>query len=89
MFYTSGTTGWPKGVRSALSAVGGPPEMLAAHRPHHGAHDRRDRRASRTVQLVCGPLYHSAQWAFGLFALCCGATVVLQHRFDADGGAAS
>ena len=27
MFYTSGTTGRPKGVRSALGAVGGPPEV--------------------------------------------------------------
>jgi long-chain acyl-CoA synthetase len=82
MFYTSGTTGWPKGVRSALSAVGGPPEvlMLIAHTmaPTIGITP-----GDRIVQLVCGPLYHSAQWAFGLFALCCGATVVLQQRFDA------
>ena len=38
----------------------------------------------RDVLLVCGPLYHSAQWVFGLGALCCGATLVLQHRFDAE-----
>ena len=33
MFYTSGTTGDPKGVRSALTTVGGPPEIctLMAH----------------------------------------------------------
>ncbi|WP_426574662.1 AMP-binding protein [Aquihabitans sp. McL0605] len=84
MFYTSGTTGWPKGVRSSLSAVGGPPEvlLLIAHTmaPIIGVTP-----GDPTVQLVCGPLYHSAQWAFGLFALCCGATVVLQHRFDASG----
>lgn len=82
MFYTSGTTGWPKGVRSALSAIGGPPEvlMLIAHTmaPTIGV-----KPGDRIVQLVCGPLYHSAQWAFGLFSLCCGATLVLQHRFDA------
>ena len=82
MFYTSGTTGWPKGVRSALSAIGGPPEvlLLIAHitAPTLGLTP-----GDRSVQLVCGPLYHSAQWAFGLFALCCGATIVLQHRFDA------
>ncbi len=81
MFYTSGTTGWPKGVRSALSEIGGPPEvlMLIAHTmaPTIGV-----KPGDRIVQLVCGPLYHSAQWAFGLFALCCGATLVLQHRFD-------
>ncbi|WP_421121757.1 AMP-binding protein [Aquihabitans daechungensis] len=82
MFYTSGTTGWPKGVRSALSAIGGPPEvlLLIAHTmaPTIGVTP-----GDRIVQLVCGPLYHSAQWAFGVFSLCCGATVVLQHRFDA------
>jgi long-chain acyl-CoA synthetase len=82
MFYTSGTTGWPKGVRSGLSAIGGPPEvlMLIAHTmaPTIGV-----KPGDRIVQLVCGPLYHSAQWAFGLFALCCGATVVLQQRFEA------
>ena len=82
MFYTSGTTGWPNGVRSTLSTIGGPPEMLTliAHTmaPLIGvAPGRRD------VLLVCGPLYHSAQWVFGIGALL-RATVVLQHRFDAQ-----
>ena len=84
MFYTSGTTGWPKGVRSALSAVGGPPEMLLLI-AHTMAPTIGVTVGGPAVQLVCGPLYHSAQWAFGVFALCCGATVVLQHRFDAEG----
>ncbi len=83
MFYTSGTTGHPKGVRSALAAVGGPPEVLTLI-----AHSMRpvlDLPADGGgVQLVCGPIYHSAQWVFGHFALLCGASVVLQHRFDAD-----
>jgi long-chain acyl-CoA synthetase len=39
--------------------------------------------AADRVQLVCGPMYHSAQWVFGVFSLVCGATVVLQQRFDA------
>ncbi|HRW38907.1 MAG TPA: AMP-binding protein [Aquihabitans sp.] len=84
MFYTSGTTGWPKGVRSTLTATGGPPEVLTliAHSmaptlgvPVDEAHER--------VQLVCGPMYHSAQWVFAIAPLVCGATLVLQQRFDA------
>ena len=82
MFYTSGTTGNPKGVRSALTAVGGPPEMftLMAHSlgPMIDVPPGEPR-----VQLVCGPMYHSAQWVFAMFSLYCGATIVLQHRFDA------
>lgn len=84
MFYTSGTTGNPKGVRSMLSAVGGPPELftLMAHSmgPMIGVPPGEPR-----VQLVCGPMYHSAQWVFGLFSLYCGATIVLQQKFDAAG----
>jgi long-chain acyl-CoA synthetase len=81
MFYTSGTTGRPKGVRGSLAQLGGPPEvwqlMADSFRPvielpEQGA-----------VQLICGPMYHSAQWVISLFALIGGASLVLQHRFDA------
>ena len=82
MFYTSGTTGHPKGVRGGLSGIGGPPEiwqLVAASIGEMLAFDTDDQ-----VQLVCGPLYHSAQWVFGLVPLVLGATVVLQHRFEAE-----
>lgn len=80
MFYTSGTTGFPKGVRSTLSTTGLPTEVmeLIAHSftgmlslPADG------------VTLLTGPAYHSAQWVFSVFPLLCGATVVMRHRFDA------
>jgi long-chain acyl-CoA synthetase len=37
--------------------------------------------AGRT--LLCGPLYHSAQWAFSNFPLGAGSSVVMRHKFDA------
>ncbi len=82
MFYTSGTTGHPKGVRGSLAQLGGSPEIwtLMAH-SMRTVTELPDRDA---VQGICGPMYHSAQWVMSMFALLCGATVVLQHRFDAD-----
>jgi long-chain acyl-CoA synthetase len=80
MFYTSGTTGRPKGVRSSGRAqLGGPMDtqkfvykgfsgMLGA--PGQG------------TTLLTGPLYHSAQWAFSMFPLGAGSAVVMRHRFD-------
>jgi long-chain acyl-CoA synthetase len=84
MFYTSGTTGRPKGVRSGLASVGGPPEIftLMAHSTRELLELPTD---ARPVQGICGPMYHSAQWVFAHFALLCGATLVLQHRYDAAG----
>ena len=79
MFYTSGTTGWPKGVRSMLSGGAdlGPEVMKMA--------------AAGVAQMIpptgrtllCGPFYHSAQWAFNFLPLLAGASVVIRHKFDA------
>ncbi|MEZ5380321.1 MAG: AMP-binding protein [Microthrixaceae bacterium] len=83
MFYTSGTTGRPKGVRSMLGAVGGPPEVLTLM-AHSLAPTIELPTTGGAVQAICGPIYHSAQWVFAHFALVCGNALVLQHRFDAD-----
>jgi long-chain acyl-CoA synthetase len=80
MFYTSGTTGSPKGVRGALAEVGGSPVMWAfigasiATTLHVTPPD--------AVQLLCGPMYHSAQFVSSVGPLLAGATLVMQHRFD-------
>ena len=79
MFYTSGTTGRPKGVRGSLlgnndmtpdimSLVAG---SFRAFFPIPG----------RT--LLCGPFYHSAQYAFSFLPLIAGSSVVIQHKYDA------
>lgn len=82
MFYTSGTTGRPKGVRGGLAGIGGPPEIWqlvgGSIAQTIELHD------TDPVQLVCGPIYHSAQWVFAMAPLIEGATVVVQHRFDGE-----
>ena len=80
MFYTSGTTGRPKGVANSAFATGIPPEvyeLMAAGMVNIGFPTK-----GRT--LLCGPGYHSAQWAFSFFPLIGGSSVVLQNRFDPE-----
>jgi long-chain acyl-CoA synthetase len=81
MFYTSGTTGFPKGVRSSISSVGNDLAMVdftaqmacgLLQLPKDG------------VTLLEGPAYHSAQWVFSVLPLVGAAsTVVMRHKFDA------
>ena len=82
MFYTSGTTGHPKGVRSALSSMGPDvgPEIwqlvgggFSAPLPTEG------------VTILCGPAYHSAQWAYSFLPFVAGSSIVMQHKYDSAG----
>ena len=81
MFYTSGTTGFPKGVRGALATTGDPVEVGSLIVASLG--QMMEVPGGGATQLVCGPAYHSAQWVYGMVPLLLGGTVVFQHRFDA------
>jgi long-chain acyl-CoA synthetase len=81
MFYTSGTTGRPKGVLSAgVGNSGAPVEAVAANAaavaggtgfPPGG------------VAMIVGPNYHSGQFVFSTFALLSGQALVVRRGPDA------
>jgi long-chain acyl-CoA synthetase len=80
MFYTSGTTGHPKGVRGALA--GGPDVPSEVLQLVSAGINEYVPPAGRT--LLAGPVYHSAQWAFAMMPMVSGGSaVVMRHRFDA------
>jgi long-chain acyl-CoA synthetase len=79
MFYTSGTTGQPKGVRRKPM----PPELQAmAARVSTIAYGIKPN--DDEVVLMNGPMYHSAPHSYGMLAFRCGCTIVLEPRFDPE-----
>ncbi len=79
MFYTSGTTGRPKGVRGMLSGGQGIPSEIFALISSSMA----DYVPADGTTLLAGPAYHSAQWAFSFMPLVNGSSIVMRHKFDA------
>jgi long-chain acyl-CoA synthetase len=80
MFYTSGTTGQPKGVRSTSFSVGMPCAVHGAllsglagmlHVPEGG------------VCLVNAPIYHGGPFLFSMLPAYQGATLLMRRGFDA------
>ena len=82
MFYTSGTTGHPKGVRGTLANMPAGSDPAIWQLIGGSFADLVDGPA-RTV--LCGPVYHSAQWAYSFLPMITGAATVMQHKYDSAG----
>ncbi|MEU8244995.1 AMP-binding protein [Nonomuraea sp. NPDC048916] len=79
MWYTSGTTGFPKGVQRPLP--GTEPEAIAPLYAWFFG-EVVDLTPGDEVHLVTSPMYHSAPCAHTQFALHLGHTVVITPRFE-------
>ncbi|MFI6786894.1 AMP-binding protein [Nonomuraea sp. NPDC050383] len=79
MWYTSGTTGFPKGVQRRLS--GAEPEAVAPLYTWFLG-EVVDLTPGEGVHLVTSPMYHSAPCAHTQFALHLGHTVVITAGFE-------
>nr|XP_061804788.1 feruloyl-CoA synthase-like [Nerophis lumbriciformis] len=78
MFYTSGTTGMPKGVKRKSASA----EVIAAIGQRTNAAWGFDQKDIRSI--MSGPLYHSAPNAYGNHIVRSDGLLVLQPRFDAE-----
>ena len=80
MVYSSGTTGYPKGILRPLppQPFGTPSDIIAA------LMSQRYGTSLRSVYLTPAPLYHSAPVGFSTGVQRIGATVVVMERFDAE-----
>jgi acyl-CoA synthetase (AMP-forming)/AMP-acid ligase II len=80
MFYSSGTTGRPKGIKPPLpgeSFGGGGGALIMLIQQMYGF-------SSETVYLCPAPLYHAAPLGWSTTAQRLGATVVVMEKFDPE-----
>ena len=78
MLYSSGTTGYPKGIKKPLAGVAfGEEDALPVMQELYGAD-------SSSVYLSPAPLYHSAPLGFTMTCLRNGIEVVVMEHFDAE-----
>jgi len=80
MFYTSGTTGRPKGVRSSAFSVGG---SVDENRSRLALLMGLYRVPSDGVVLCNAPLYHAGPLAMCFVPFSLGSTLVLRRKWDA------
>jgi long-chain acyl-CoA synthetase len=75
--YSSGTTGRPKAIKSALalSPIGTPPAIVGLFEQLYGF-------GSDTVYLSPAPLYHSAPLRFNMAVHRLGGTSIVMEQFD-------
>ncbi|MBV9660900.1 MAG: acyl-CoA synthetase [Acidimicrobiales bacterium] len=83
MYYTSGTTGRPKGVQKAFPSGQVDADAVGFSESLFGSTGLRSQVGG--VHLVAGPTYHAAPLGFGLGALHLGQTVVLMDKWSPEG----
>lgn len=78
MFYSSGTTGRPKGIKRAAAGVPASTRspMIASIQAYGFTED--------SVYLSPAPIYHAAPCAWSLCTQALGGTVVMMERFDEE-----
>ena len=79
MFYSSGTTGHPKGIRAPLSGdpLGSNPALVGLMERVYGF-------TSESVYLTPAPLYHAAPLGWSVAMQRMGGTVVTMESFDSE-----
>jgi long-chain acyl-CoA synthetase len=79
MFYSSGTTGQPKGVRKPL-----PEDPFGIPHASHRVAMTRYEMDERMVYLSPAPLYHAAPLGYNIRTLRAGGLTVIMEKFDAE-----